>query len=356
MIHNLASTLGLPATDPVFWLPLSFFGLFIILTLFGLVLDGFDVGLGCLSLLLPHEMQTRILALLNPWRDANELWLFMGLGLLATAFPGAWGALLGQLFLPALILALGVFLRSLCYEWRLRAPYHTQGYWAYGFGVGSLLTAIAHGLLLAQIIVAGRWTGGYFWFSLLIAACTIAAYILLGACWLVMREREVLRARGLIWARRVVRWFAAGVVAASVVLALENAGVFLKWTLSGYRWVFYLYWCLLLAGFLGLEFSLRHLMRRGYGAEYLPFLLAVLLFWAIGFGFVYSFFPFYVLDQVTVWDAAAPLPVLWFVGGVTLVAAPFLLLFNIWVYGRLLAGRKSALAPKHDTRPVESIT
>src|SRR5690554_5386183 len=100
MIDTLALALGLNATDPVFWLPLVFMGLLFLLVLAGTVLDGFDIGVGCLSLFAPEHVRPRMLALLSPWRDANEFWLFLGIGLFMAAFPHAWGRLMGALYLP----------------------------------------------------------------------------------------------------------------------------------------------------------------------------------------------------------------------------------------------------------------
>ena len=335
MIDYLAAAMSLSTGDPAFWLPLVFFAGFILVSFLGMVLDGFDIGVGCLTVVAPAALRGRMLSLLNPWRDANELWLLMGLGFLATAFPFAWGALLGQLYIPLVCLALGFFMRSVCFEWRLRAPQKQQYIFALGFALGSVLLAFAHGLLVAQIIVQGQWQGGYFWFSLLLGLCAVAAYGLLGATWLMMREAGVVRVRAVIWARRSIRWFAAGVVAASVVLALENAGVFLKWTEMISRWVLYSYWGLILVGFIGVEMHLQRLLHSSIRTAILPFVLTVLIFLAVAFGFIFSFFPFFILDEMTVWDAAAPQVALVWVGYLGLLALPFVLLFNVIVYRRL---------------------
>ena len=126
MITDLALALGVSATDPAFWLPLVFLGLLFITIIAGTLLDGFDIGVGCLSLVAPESLRPRMMALLSPWRDANEFWLFLGLGVFALVFPHAWGSVMGQLHLPLMLLALGVMARSLCFELRLRAPAEQQ--------------------------------------------------------------------------------------------------------------------------------------------------------------------------------------------------------------------------------------
>src|SRR5690606_8747975 len=202
-----------------FWMPLVFMGLLFAIVVAATLLDGFDIGVGCLALFAPPALRPRMLALLSPWRDANEFWLFLGLGLFVAAFPKAWGSVMGQLYLPLCLLALGVFLRSVSFEMRLRAPRERQSRGLAGFGAGSLLTAFSHGLLLAQVVVSYQTEPGYIWFSLFVGLCATAAYCLLGAAWLIMREAGELRARAVMWGRRAVRWSAAGAVSVSVVLA-----------------------------------------------------------------------------------------------------------------------------------------
>src|SRR5690606_34891194 len=151
------------------------------------------------------------------------------------AFPNAWGSVMGELYLPLCLLALGVLLRSVSFELRLRSPIEMQNRWLLGFALGSVITAIAHGVLLGQLVVTYQTDAGYFWFSLFVGFCALAAYCLLGAAWLIMREGGELRARAVMWGRHAVRWAAAGSVGVSVVLAFANTGVFLKWS-DGPQW------------------------------------------------------------------------------------------------------------------------
>src|SRR5690606_19058891 len=66
MIDSLAAALGLGAHDPSFWMPLVFMALFFAIIVAGAILDGFDVGVGCLALFAPPELRMRMLSLLSP--------------------------------------------------------------------------------------------------------------------------------------------------------------------------------------------------------------------------------------------------------------------------------------------------
>ena len=335
MIDSLAVALGLGAHDPAFWMPLVFMALFFGIIAAGAILDGFDVGVGCLALFARPELRMRMLSLLSPWRDANEFWLFLGLGLFLAAFPNAWGAIMGQLYIPLCLLGLGVFLRSVSFELRLRAPQESQERWVLGFGLGSLLTAFSHGYLLAQVVVSYQGESGYFWFSLFVGLCAIAAYCLLGSAWLIMRVAGELRARAVIWGRRAVRWSAAGAVGVSVVLAFANAGVFLKWS-DGPHWpVVTGLWAFLLVAFVSIEMCLQRMINSSYRTTALPFFMTLLIFLVLLGGLGYSFFPYLVLDDITIWDAAASVDSLRLILSGVVIARPVAFIFNIWGYWRM---------------------
>lgn len=348
MIDSLAIALGLGSQDPAFWMPLVFMALFFAVIVAGTVLDGFDIGVGCLVLFAPADLRPRMLSLLSPWRDANEFWLFLGLGLFVAAFPLAWGPVMGALYLPLCLLALGVMLRSVCFELRLRAPIEQQPRWLLGFALGSLLTALAHGFLLAQIVVSYQHENGYLWFSLFLGFCAIAAYCLLGSSWLIMRVAGELRVRAVMWGRRAVRWAAAGAVGVSVVLAFANSGIFLKWS-DGPHWPYVAaLWLLLLVCFITVEMSLQRMINSSYRTTALPFFMTLLVFLIVLGGLGYSFFPYLVLDDITLWDAAASIDSLRLILSITVLALPVALVFNIWVYWRMFGLSIAPSPPRFD--------
>lgn len=349
MIQHLAIALGLAPSDPAFWLPLVFLFLLFTTVIAGTLLDGFDIGVGCLSLVAPEPLRPRMMTLLSPWRDANEFWLFLGMGIFVVAFPQAWAGVMGQLHLPLMLLALGVMTRSVCFELRLRAPAEHQHRWQLGFALGAVATAFSHGLLLAKVIINYQSGAGYVWFLWFMGFCAVAAYMLLGAAWLVMREVGELRIRAVIWGRRAVRWFAAGAIAASVVLAMANPGVLLKWSEGTPQVVVLGLWVSILLGFVVIEMNLQRLIHSSVRATVIPFLITLAIFIAVLLGLAFSFFPFIVLDQITIWDAAADIATLMLVWKINLIALPFLLLFAFWVYWRMFGLSRPPTPPDFKT-------
>jgi cytochrome d ubiquinol oxidase subunit II len=98
---------------------------FFILALFlflYVMLDGFDLGVGILSLTSSNEERRGILmtSLSNVW-DANETWLVIMGGALFGAFPLAYGTILNGLYIPIFLMIFGLIFRAVAFEFREHA-------------------------------------------------------------------------------------------------------------------------------------------------------------------------------------------------------------------------------------------
>src|SRR5690606_7005617 len=183
MIDTLAGSLGLNSYDPGFWMPLLCFTVFLGVSIAGAVLDGFDLGVGMLMPFATSEQRARMFTFLGPWRDMNVFWIFLGCAILLSAFPKAWAYVSGALYLPLMLLAAGSLLRGVAYEFRLRALAGGRSVFAAAFAFGSLLTAFGQGLVLGRIAVNFDTEPGSQLFSVFIALCIVATFMLLGATW-----------------------------------------------------------------------------------------------------------------------------------------------------------------------------
>lgn len=340
MIEALAGSTGLTMTDPAFWMPLVLFGLLLLLILGAVLFDGFDIGVGLLVRTAPSAYRTDLMVALSPWREANEFWLILAIGLFVAAFPVAWGDILGHLYVPLTLTAIGSALRGVAFEYRARSDQLHRTGWIGRFCLGSVLTAFGHGLLLASMVTGYPAPAGtYLWFGLFIGFCVLAAYALMGATWLVMRMRGSLQALAVAWARRATRWTAAGMVAVSVALGLANPAIFYKWTRTDSLLWSVPVWAVMLACFVAMEMMLSRVTKPGHQQwSKFPFLLCVLLMTLMLSGLAYSVFPFVVLDTLTIWDAAAALSSLRLVLSATVVAVPIMLLFNLFAYRAMFSG------------------
>jgi len=344
MIDMLAASLGVNANDPTFWMPLVFMGLLFLLIAGGIVLDGLDLGVGMLLPLAPADQRGRMMTLLSPWRDANEFWPLLGIGLFASAFPLAWGVIFGKLYGPLALMALGLVLRSVSFEFRIRARAELKPRWIFGFWLGSVATAFGQGIILGRIATGYQTDAGYGWFAMLMGLCAVAAYVLLGAAWLVMRVEGDLQRRAARWGRHAIRWTAVGMVATAVMLGLANAGIFYKWSNPGGLAVAVVVWALMLLCFSSVEMLLARVPGRGELNSRLPFVLCVVLYLLMLAGLAYSLFPYLILDDMTLWDGTASIGSMRLVLAGAVIGVPVVLIFNLLAY-RSVFGKERRAAP-----------
>lgn len=344
MIAMLAASLGLQPDDPAFWMPMIFMLLLLLLIVAGIVFDGFDIGVGLLLQLAPSESRGRLMGMLSAWRDANEFWPLLGLGLFCAAFPFAWGSVLGRMYGPLACMAVGMVLRSVAFEFRIRASTERKPRWVLAFWLGSLLTALGQGSALGRIVTGYQSDAGYVWFAAFVGLCAVAAYALLGACWLVMRLDGDLQRRAASWARHTVRWTAVGMVAVAVTLGLANSGVFSKWSDDEHLGVTVALWTVMLLCFVGMELTLSRLPGRADRLSWLPFVLCVLLYVLMLLGLAYSFFPYLILDDMTIWDGSGAVTSMRLVLAGAVIGVPVVLVFNVLAYRSLFGKARGEAA------------
>lgn len=167
------------------------------------LLDGTDLGVG--MLMAAHrraeEREVLVLTILPIW-DANETWLVLGGGGLLALFPTAYAVLLPALYVPLLLMFMGLILRAAGLEFR---EHFTHKRWSDAATLGgSLLTTLCQGLVLGTLIQGvphhqGQFTGdGKEWlapFPLFCALGLVVGYLWLGACWLYWRTEGALQVR-----------------------------------------------------------------------------------------------------------------------------------------------------------------
>ncbi|MCK7595642.1 cytochrome d ubiquinol oxidase subunit II [Pseudomarimonas salicorniae] len=325
------------------WLPLAFTVLMGLAMLAYVVLDGFDLGIGILLPNVDDAGKDRMIAAIGPFWDANETWLVLGIGLLLVAFPKAHGAILGALYLPVTVMLIGLILRGVAFDFRVKADDAHRPLWNGAFFAGSLMAALAQGWMLGSYVIGFRDDAAGLAFSALIAVCLAAGYVLLGACWLIMKSEGPLREQGIRWAWRALWLTGLGIAAVSVVTPLVSERIFAKW-FSMPAFFFLLKLPLLSAlVFFYAESRLRRLARRERASDWQPFASAVALFLLAFIGLAYSLFPYLVVDELTVWTAAASTDALliMFVGAA--ITLPVIIGYTVFAY-RVFWGRDGALS------------
>lgn len=295
------------------------------------VLDGYDLGVGMLMPNVERAEQDLMVASIGPFWDANETWLVLGIGLLLVAFPVAHGEILGALYLPVAAMLVGLMLRGVAFELRIKAEGWHRELWNWLFWAGSTLAAFAQGFMLGRYITGFDRGAGYWLFAVVVGASLCGGYVLLGATWLILRTDGELQRKSIGWARWGLGWVALGVVLVSLGTPLVSETVRDKW----FAFPRFLY---LAALPLGTAASWLWVWRSLGKSDGQPFAGAVLIFVLAFIGLAYSLFPYVVIDRLTIWEAAAHPSSLRFVLAGTALVLPFIIGYTAWSY-RIFRGK-----------------
>ena len=297
------------------------------------ILDGFDLGVGILTLFSRDEAERGIkMATLGSVWDANETWLVLLGGALFGAFPLVYSVVLTGLYIPIMAMLFGLIFRAAAFEFRENA--RRKQLWNIAFGAGSLLAALAQGLALGAVIggmdIEGdRFAGSVFAclapFPIMVACGVVFGYVLLGSTYLIAKTTGDLQERSYAIARPAA-WLTVAVgVGISVWTPLHLPYVFEKW--FGPHMLALAPLPLIAAvSFLLLLRSLAH--RR----EVAPFVWSVLIFVSSLLGLAASLYPNIVPPAIGVHVAAASSNTLVFMLTGVGMLIPIMLIYNAYQY------------------------
>jgi cytochrome d ubiquinol oxidase subunit II len=155
------------------------------------VLDGYDLGIGTLTLF-ERDAGTRrdLLEVVGNVWDGNESWLILLAMGLWGGFPEAYATALPGVYLPLCLMLFALIFRGFAIEMALQRPGFDR-VWGRLFGIGSLVTAFAQGVLfgglLTGITVTNQQFAGRTWdflghgYALLTGCATVLLYSWAGA-------------------------------------------------------------------------------------------------------------------------------------------------------------------------------
>ena len=289
-------------------LPLIWYALISTAIFLYVILDGFDLGVGILFPFAPSEKcRDRMMNSIAPFWDGNETWLILGGGGLFAAFPLAYAILMPALYIPIILMLLGLVFRGVAFEFRFKAN-TSKKLWDAVFHFGSLLATFSQGVVLGGFVqgvaVEGRsFNGGALdWltaFSMMTGLALVCGYALLGSTWLVMKTEDDTQD----WARKCAAYLLVFVAAfmglVSLSMPFMNESIRSLW----FSWPN----ILLLSPMPLLSGGMLLLLWRDLRArrEYRPFFLSQGLFLMNYIGLGISMWPWLVPFEITFRKAAA---------------------------------------------------
>jgi cytochrome d ubiquinol oxidase subunit II len=182
------------------------FVLLFVLLLGYALLDGFDLGVGALLLLLAKNKPEKdvLIGAIGPVWDGNEVWLITGGGALFAAFPHAYATAFSGFYLAMMLVLCALIFRAVSMEFRAYDE-RRAGWWEKALVVGSALAALLFGVALGNVIygvpldVKMEYTGSFFTLlrpvPLLFGIAGLAAVLLQGAAWAILKTEGTLRER-----------------------------------------------------------------------------------------------------------------------------------------------------------------
>ncbi|WP_414578282.1 cytochrome d ubiquinol oxidase subunit II [Anabaena sp. CCY 9402-a] len=311
---------------------------FVILALFlflYVMLDGFDLGVGILSLTSSDDERRGILmtSLSNIW-DANETWLVLMAGGLFGAFPLAYATILNALYIPIIVMVFGFIFRGVAFEFRELS--RRKFFWNLAFGAGSFTAALGQGFALGAVLKgikvdeAGHFIGTTWdWFSLpsvLVALTLIQGYVLIGSTYLVWKTTGELQETHYKTAKLAALTTLIGAIFITVTTPFiyENARARLF-----QQPLVYIFAIIPILGVWLIWQLLNSLNRK---EERAPFVWTILLFVLSFIGLGLIVFPYIIPPQITIYEAAADpsslVIMIIFIG----FLIPVMLFYNLYQY------------------------
>ena len=318
-----------------YFLPQVWFAILGLFLFLYVMLDGFDLGVGILSITASSEERRGILMLSlgNIW-DANETWLVLMGGALFGAFPLAYGTILQALYIPVMMMIFGLIFRAVAFEFREHA--RTKIYWNIAFGGGSFLSALGQGFALGAVLqgiavdAAGNFIGSTWdwltWRSLLAALTLIQSYVLSGSTYLILKTEGELQATHFQTAKiaSITTFLGAVYLTITTPIFSESA----RERLFDAPLV-YIFASIPLLGGLLIFLLLRSLYAE---QERRPFVWTILLFLVSFLGLGLVVFPYIIPSQITIYQAAADPSSLVFMIVFIGFLIPIMLAYNIYNY------------------------
>lgn len=178
-------------------------------------LELFDYGVAMLIKVIGKDDKERrvVVNTIGPLWDGNEVWLLTAGGAMFAAFPGWYASLFSGLYLPLLLVLIGLILRGVSFEYR--SKHHTSRYrnmldWF--AAIGSFLPALVFGVGFANFVSGlpndGKlWNGSFFGlfmpFALVGGLMVLAIALFHGSAFLALKTSGVIHDRAKAFGSKV---------------------------------------------------------------------------------------------------------------------------------------------------------
>jgi cytochrome bd ubiquinol oxidase subunit II len=301
-----------------------------------IIMDGFDLGVGILYPFFKSKEERDIMMnTVAPVWDGNETWLVLGGAGLLAAFPLAYSVILSALYLPIILMLIGLVFRGVAFEFRFKALEHERHFWDKAFIGGSVAATFFQGVTLGAYVqgipvIDRAYAGNAFdWlspFSIFTGAGLVFAFALLGSTWLIIKTEGELQNRAYKITAHLSWILLAFIIVISIWTSLTDARIAQRWfSFPNILWfspvpvlVIAFTWLLM-----------RSVTRRN---QIRPFLFTLMLVFLGYSGLGISLWPNIIPPSISIWDAASPPQSQGFTLVGALLIIPIILVYTAWAY------------------------
>jgi cytochrome d ubiquinol oxidase subunit II len=301
-----------------------------------IIMDGFDLGLGILyPFFKDKEERDIIMNTVAPVWDGNETWLVLGGAGLLAAFPLAYSVILSALYLPIILMLIGLVFRGVAFEFRFKALEHERHFWDKAFIGGSIAATFFQGVTLGAYVQGIRvinraYAGNAFdWlspFSIFTGLGLVFAFALLGSSWLIIKTVGELQNRAYKITASLIWILLAFIVAISIWTPLSDARIAERWfSFPNILWV---------SPVPLLVFTFTYLLAKSVANrnQIRPFVYTLMLVFLGYSGLGISLWPNIIPPSISIWHAASPPQSQGFTLVGALLIIPIILVYTAWAY------------------------
>jgi cytochrome d ubiquinol oxidase subunit II len=196
------------------------------------LLDGFDLGVGALHLLVKKDEHRRLLLnAIGPVWDGNEVWLVTGGGALFAAFPEAYATVFSGFYVAFFLFLAMLIFRAVSIDFRSKLPAAWwRSLWDVNFALGSVGAGFLIGVAMGNIVWGvpldeqGELTIGFFDllhpYALWMGVTTVALFMMHGAIYLHLKTEGELEEMIRGWIRPCIIFFVISYVMLSMATLL----------------------------------------------------------------------------------------------------------------------------------------
>ena len=301
------------------------------------VMDGFDLGIGILFGVVAGKGDRDVMMnSVAPVWDGNETWLVLGGAGLMVAFPVAYSTILSALYLPLVLMLVGLVFRGVAFEFRFKASDDRRWLWDRAFAGGSIVATFCQGLTLGAYLSglavgdSGPAHASVAWltpFNVFVGVGLLATYALLGGTWLVMKTEGDLQHRMRETSGKLSIALLVVIAGISIWTPLEHPAIAARWFSLPNALFFAPVPLLVVVATVLLRRSLRHPSSNAA-----PFVLTLVLVFLGYSGLGISLWPNVIPPSVSIWAAAGPPQSLGFALVGALFIIPIILGYTAWGY------------------------